>query len=259
MATLPPRAHAFLHPMRAARRGDRARAGAAAASLALHGVLLAWLAASVLPRASLRPEAPPRPDVRLELERPPAPPDPRPAALGAAVARAASPDLAPAAARPRPAPPSPVRAAPAPSAPAAPLQAPPAPPAPERGPAAGGGSTSPLGAPAGGAPARLSGAEANVGGFLRATVGCSHEGYMRLSAAERARCDAGYASAKGAPLPLETDKLAAFSREALRNEAKRARGEGPLRGGFVPCDTAMVGANLSPGCLPPDAYAKFRR
>lgn len=240
-------------------RGRNARAAAAAASLALHGAALAWLAASVLPRAIVRPPEPPA-DILVELQRAEAP--------VAATAAPASPAARPAAATPAPteAPApraertrSPLRAAPAPPSPSAPQQAPPAPAAPARGPALGpAGGAAPA---AGGASARAGekAPEANIGGFLRATVGCSHDAYMRLSTAERARCDGRFAAAKGAPLPLETDKLAAFSRQALRDEAVRARKEGPPRAGFVPCDPAIVGANLGVGCLPPDAYTSVRR
>ncbi len=123
------------------------------------------------------------------------------------------------------------------------------PPSAARGP--GGGTSGGAGTARTGA----GGPEGNLGGLLRAAVGCSHEVYMRLSVAERERCDGGFATAKGVAPGIADDKLAQFSTQALRNEAVRARREAPGRGGFVPCDAAVVGSNLGLGCLPADAHS----
>ena len=243
------------------RRGlgrGRARAAGVGASVALHALVLSWLAVTVLPRVAPTAAAPP-PDIQVDLVR--APPlrqgAPRPAAVQPVAVPLPSPALA--ARRPPPpvvAPPAPT-STPRPPDAAAPTRAPAAaPPSQARGPGGGPAGAAAATGRAGGAGA---GPEANLGGLLRATVGCSHDVYMRLSAAERERCDVGFATAKGVAPGLADDKLAQFSAQALRDEKVRARKEGVGRGGFVPCDTAMVGSNLGIGCLPADASYRIRR
>ena len=108
------------------------------------------------------------------------------------------------------------------------------------------------------APGPLPGQEmqGDLRGLLRTTVGCSHEEYLRLTPAERARCDAGFATAaRTAPsIPLPDDKLAAFARQADLNARNRARREGSMEDTLPPCPTDMIGSNLGLHCLPPQAH-----
>ena len=97
--------------------------------------------------------------------------------------------------------------------------------------------------------------QGDLRGFLRGTVGCSHEEYMRLTPVERARCDSGFATAaKTAPsIPLPDDKLAEYARGAEANARKRARREGPIYEPVTACPPGSPAGNLGLGCLPPDA------
>ena len=234
----------------AAQARRRTRTVGVGLSLLVHAVVLSWLGLrAVEPRPP--PEEPPQ--LTVELIRPlpiaaasPVSPRPRPAV--------AAPVEAVAPARPRPAAPIPRAAAPRPL---------PLPPIGSRAPSGAlvGGGPGPAAGVVGGnrpAPGPLPGVElqGDLRGFLRSTVGCSHEQYLRLTAVERARCDAGFATAlKTAPrIPLPDDKLAAFARQADANARKRDRQEGSLENTLPACDHEMVGSNLGFSCLPPQAH-----
>ena len=238
---------------------DGPRGAAIAVSAALHVLVLAWLGQAALSRLSAPTEAQ-TPAFTIELLRPafarraPTPPEVEAAAPRPASATARPLALAPSASPP--AAPAPQRASPVPPSPLAPLTSPAAPPAPARGPAMGPiGAAGAQGPPAPPTVRVPAGPEANLGGLLREAVGCGHDVWMRLSAAERARCDKGFAAAaaKGERFPLPDDKLAGFAAQAAANERKRASREGSLPNTLPPCDPAMVGSNLLPSCLPKEA------
>ncbi len=92
-------------------------------------------------------------------------------------------------------------------------------------------------------------------GVLRATVGCAHEDYVRLTAAEREHCLGAFARDAGRSMAVDavpSDKRAAYDLEAAANARRRALREGPIASPVVPCDGP--GANLGGGCLPPEAH-----
>ena len=234
---------------------ERARAPAIIVSVGAHVAVLAWLSASVLPRLA-PPPVDDVPSLTVELIRPdrlepPMRPDfpPREAVVSRPAPVTALRLKAPAL----------IRASPVPPSPLAPLLSPPAPPAPPaaaRGPAAAPSSTEKRIAPAASQPSA-----GDLSGFLRATVGCSHDDWMRLSAAERARCDRNFArAAEGAgKLPLPTERLAAFATQADADARKRAGREGSLPNTLPACDPTMVGSNMMPYCLPKEAMHTVAR
>lgn len=90
-------------------------------------------------------------------------------------------------------------------------------------------------------------------GAVRAAIGCSHEEFLRLNAAERAACERKMAQTPpvGAYVdPIPPLKRGAYDRQAAA-DARRRDHEGPMRDMFVPCEG--VGSNFGIGCLPPDA------
>ena len=246
---------------------SRRRAAAAGASLLLHAAALSWLGLRIapdLPTAS--PPEPPPLTVELLREAPspatraaaapaPRPTPARPRALAPTSVPAVA--VAPRPRQPRPTPPQVLTPPPLPIPPV---------PSPGRSPGAGVASPPAAGPPAAPlartAPGPLPGAEgaADLRGLLRATVGCSHDVYMKLSPAERARCDQGFAAARDAPriLPAD-DKLAAFARQADANARHLRTREGGLPNTLPPCDPSMVGANLVGSCLPPEAMHTVKK
>ena len=230
----------------------RTRATAAGVSLVLHALVLSWLGLRVVQPTSTQPPED-RPPLTLDLVRSlptaaPTPVSPRPRI--AAPTRVEPVVIA----RPRLAAPVPRSQSPKPL-PLPPVGAG----SPGRGTAGGGGAAA-EGEAVGSrpAPGPLPGVEmrGDLKGFLRGTVGCSHEEYLRLTPAERARCDAGFATAyrTAPPIPLPDDKLAGFARQADANARKRARREGSLENTLPPCPADMVGSNLGISCLPPQAH-----
>ena len=183
----------------------------------------------------LKPGEAPSPAVTVAVPKPAA--APAPALAARAPARAEAP--------PRPAVPAakPVAAAP----PSAPLQAANAlgPPAP----------TSP--APARAAEAPASGGD--VRGAVREAIGCAHETYLRLSAAERAACERKLAElpkARGATVdPIPALKRGEYDRQAAR-DARRRDHDGPMSNPVVPCEG--LGSNFSLGCVPKEAMHGVR-
>lgn len=96
-------------------------------------------------------------------------------------------------------------------------------------------------------------------GVLRATVGCEHEDYVRLSPAERDHCLAAFARDAGrAPAvdAMPAEKRAAYDVEAVANARRRAQREGSIASPVIACDGA--GSNLGGGCLPPEAHSGTR-
>ena len=95
---------------------------------------------------------------------------------------------------------------------------------------------------------------------MRATVGCEHQDYAKLSAAEREHCQKAFVrdashgpSVDGVP----SDKREDYDREAAANARRRAQKEGSTTGSpVVPCDGP--GSNLGGGCLPDEAHKKVR-
>jgi hypothetical protein len=181
-----------------ARRDRRRReAGAFAVSVLVHLVLLVVLARVAIPTMYQPPSAPAQ-DVQLQLvDEPPAP-------SAAPAPRASRRTLVHTLPSPAPArPPAPQRSAVAPARaiqaeqrpePAKAPQAPPAPPSHAQAsiPAVGAPNGAAAGAAGGGARWRVDGGDDGQDGvrkFLRATVGCSHEEYVKLSPVERATCD----------------------------------------------------------------------
>jgi hypothetical protein len=144
------------------------------------------------------PDYGPEPDVQVELSRfpviplPEAQPRPaRPVTRQAPVSHLA-PSVRPEPSRAPPA--KAIQARPPPIPPRPAIAAAPAPPSTASAsiPAQGGKTGQAVGGAAGGrAPANYPGDEERDGvrSFLRATVGCSHEEYLHLNAAERANCD----------------------------------------------------------------------
>lgn len=152
------------------------------ASAVLHGLVLAVLGWTVAPRLPTPPEPPSPPAVRLELVREP-PPTRKLQPSSQAPATVANPPKA-AAREPRPQ----VTPTPTPTVPSASKPA---------GQAAG--TSAATGAPhAGPMPAGEPGAD--LRGFLRATMGCSHKDDLHLTDAEHTRCDRGFGlAARTAP------------------------------------------------------------
>jgi colicin import membrane protein len=96
-------------------------------------------------------------------------------------------------------------------------------------------------------------------GVLRATVGCEHQDYARLTAAERERCLQAFGrDARGAGLidGIPQDKRVAFDAQALADEKKRQARTGPLGQPIVKCEGQ--GSNMGAGCLPDDAHIKVK-
>jgi hypothetical protein len=92
-------------------------------------------------------------------------------------------------------------------------------------------------------------------GVLRATVGCAHEDYVRLTPAEREHCLGAFARDAGRGLAVDAvpaDKRAAYDVEAAANARRRAQREGAVASPVIPCDGP--GSNLGGGCLPPEAH-----
>ncbi len=235
----------------AAMRRKRTRAIGVGASLVLHGVVLTWLGLHAAPALhSTTTEDTP---LIVELVRP--------RLLQPATAAPSAPAARPSAAihegvvlpRPRPAAAPPLALAPRPL---------PLPPAAGGGRSVAAGGASAIGAQP--APGPLPGQEmqGDLRGFLRGTVGCSHEEYLRLTPAERGRCDTGFATAArtAPPIPLPDDKLAGYARQAEANERRRTRREGSLEQPFTGCEIGSAAASKGLGCLPPGAIhsvAKF--
>lgn len=238
----------------AAGRAKRTRAVGAGVSLALHAAVLSWLGLHAAPALRTAPPEEAAP-LTVELVRPP--PLARTAAA-AAVTRTAPPPVPPpeAVVVPRPRPTAPVpRGLPPKTLPLPPVPSAGTPRGAAAGPPSGaGGGSGPIGERS--APGPLPGQEmqGDLRGFLRGTVGCSHEEYLRLTPAERARCDAGFAAARNAPpIPPPDDRLAEFARGREANERKRARREGPLYQPVTACSPGSAGSNFGLGCLAPDA------
>ena len=238
-------------------RRDRRRAtsGALAASALFHLVLFAVLAYQAVPIFRAPPEA--APDFELQLVNAPAfvpaRPAPRQSRRHPPVAQPRT------RAEPRPIPRPPSRAIPPPPRPAPPRPPPVRPPAASAAPPSR--TTASIPAPGGpSAASRGAGAEASAGHwtvegeddqdgvrkFLRATVGCSHQDYLRLNEQERAACDRRIgedARAFGIP----PDKLAGFIAAAEAQERGRAERGGPPIDPVLPCQG--IGSNLDRGCL----------
>lgn len=235
---------------------DRRRAAGLLASFVAHAVAVGLLA-SVAPPLVLTQGRPEALQVRLVAA---------PADEGVAVPRlaAAGPTRSPREAlrealpASRPLPPAlHARTAPPPrTRPAAPAA-----PRPGGGAAAGAAGTSPK--PAGRAP----GPQATDGGdaegaaraLVRTTVGCDHETWLRLSPAERERCDVPFVEGLRSGLhidPLPADKRADFDRQAAADSRRRTLREGPLYNPAPACTGA--GSNFGTGCLAEDAVGHLR-
>jgi len=96
-------------------------------------------------------------------------------------------------------------------------------------------------------------------GVLRATVGCAHENYAALTAAERERCAQAFVrdASRGVRVdPVPSDKREAYDAEAAANARRRAAKEGGTASPIVACDGP--GSNLGGGCLPDEAHAHIR-
>jgi hypothetical protein len=247
-------------------RRDRRRAevGALVASVLAHLIIFVILAREAVPSLRLPATAEPDFQVQLVTEPPPAPepkPQPEPAREARASAR-----LHPQPARPpapvRPTPPLRPAPAPPPRAIAARPAPPRAPPAPASAPSHTVASTPAAGAAAGSATA-IGGAAQGAHGrwtvegedgqegvrkFLRATVGCSHADYVKLSADEQANCDrrVGEEARKYLDKQLvDPDKRAGFIAAAEAQERRRADRTGPLQDIYGACNGQ---SNLGVGC-----------
>ncbi len=96
-------------------------------------------------------------------------------------------------------------------------------------------------------------------GVLRATVGCAHEDFVHLTAAERDHCLSAFARDAGHGLAVDAvpaDKRAAYDVEAAANARRRANKTGPLVAPVVACDGP--GSNLGGGCLPADSHVTVK-
>ena len=96
-------------------------------------------------------------------------------------------------------------------------------------------------------------------GVLRATVGCAHEDFAHLTAAEREHCLSAFARDAGHGLAVDAvpaDKRAAYDVEAAANARRRANKTGPLVAPVVACDGP--GSNLGGGCLPADSHVTVK-
>ncbi len=230
--------------------------GAVAASLMVHAVLLtllAWTAPALrLPTADWRP------DVVVSLApsivRLPSPPS-------SIVAPQPTANLPAATARPKPTRPAELKAprAPTPAAPPRPAPAPaqqPAAPAPA--------AASAPAAPGAAAPRPGSDTSASSGdprGAVREAIGCSHEVFLRLNAAERAACDRKLAElpkARGATVDtIPPLKRGAYDRQAAQ-DARRRDHEGAMPNPITPCEPGASFSNLGVGCLPASAMHGLR-
>ena len=234
-------------------RRDRRRAttGALAASILVHLALFIVLARQAAPEFRAPPEASPDFDLQLVNEPAATPPSP-PAPLR--TARRAP----PAEVRVRPAPRPPLKPArrsvqaPARLPPPRALLIPSAPPARSPadvtapGAASGGSQGGGAREAAGRWTVQNEGDQDGVRRFLRATVGCSHEDYLRLTGLERAACDRRLGQ-EARTLGIAPDKLAGFIAAAQAQERTRAGRTGPLEDLVTPCKGE--GANLDRSCL----------
>ncbi len=104
-------------------------------------------------------------------------------------------------------------------------------------------------------------AAADAGGSvreaLRTSVGCDFDKTMRLTPAERDRCNQRYGeAARAAPgfSGIEPGKRSRFDAQAEADERRRAGRTGPVQQLTVPCDSpdavAVEGGGLASGCLP---------
>jgi hypothetical protein len=96
-------------------------------------------------------------------------------------------------------------------------------------------------------------------GVLRSTVGCEHQDYAHLSAAEKERCAGAFLrdAAHGPAVDrVPAAKREAYDQEAAANERRRLQKEGGLASPVVSCDGP--GSNLGGGCLPDEAHKKIR-
>lgn len=115
----------------------------------------------------------------------------------------------------------------------------------------------PLAPPSPALPAPPAVVEAETGagdlrGALRAAIGCAHQDYLNLSAAERARCDHELATGQAAIPVIDRipgEKRARFSQQALDDERRRAAREAVIPQPIVQCDGP--GSNLGLGCIAP--------
>jgi hypothetical protein len=251
----------------------RAEAGALAASVLAHLVIFVVLAREAAP--TLRLPASAEPDIQIQLVTEPPPPAP----AAAPQPRSSQPRPSEAPPRSTPAPAKPARARPAPARPELrpqlrPAPAPPRaiasrPPPPRAVPAPAASpsptvATTPAAGSAGGRAAASGGAAAGsahgrwtvegedgqdgVRKFLRATVGCSHADYVKLSTDEQANCDrrVGEEARKYLDKSLtDPDKRAAFIAAAQAQERRRADRTGPLQDIYGPCNGQ---SNLGVGC-----------
>lgn len=240
---------------------DRRRAAALLASLVAHAGVVALLA-SVAPRLVLTQGRPEPLQVRLVAAPAEEATSTRPA-LAEPVARA------PAILRgerlaPRPVPPTRLPSSPAPRArirapspfakSALPAQAP------------GGGLAAGAAAGSAGATSQGSGPRADGGdaqgaarALVRNTVGCDHETWLRLSPAERERCNSPFLEGMRSGLHIDAlpaDKRADFDRQAAADSRKRAYQEGPVYNPVTAC--AGAGSNYGTGCLADDAVKHLR-
>lgn len=94
-------------------------------------------------------------------------------------------------------------------------------------------------------------AEGDLRGALRAAIGCAHEDFLSLSAAERARCQWQLASGQAA-IPridhMSPERRAELEAEAASNERRRLGREGAPAQIIVAC--SGPGSNFGVGCLP---------
>jgi len=91
---------------------------------------------------------------------------------------------------------------------------------------------------------------------LRTSVGCDYEAMIRLTPAERDRCNQIYGEqAKRGPASLGVDpsKLIGFAAEAAANERRRALREGPM-----PNPISSDCGDMGVGCLPDSAITHVR-
>ena len=96
-------------------------------------------------------------------------------------------------------------------------------------------------------------------GVLRATVGCEHDDFARLSPAERDHCLTTFARDAGRGPSVDAvpaEKRSAYDVEAAANARRRAQREGSIASPVTACDGA--GSNLGGGCLPPEAHSGNR-
>lgn len=235
------------------RRGiDRDRAIAIALAIVAHALALALLAWTT-PALKL-PSIDFPPDVTLDL-RPltlPRESSTASAARSRAAREAQTPRLAPA----------PVYRAPTPrtlaAKPQQPSPAPPTPPARAAAPRAG--DTGPPGPPATSPGLQLQDkGGGDPRGAVRAAIGCSHEDFLRLSAAERDACQRRMAEQPriiGPKLDLiDPLKRKAYDQQAAA-DARRRDHEGPMSAPVIPC--SGVGSNFGVGCVPPEAMHSAR-